>query len=1188
MRHRHIYLAVVLLFVVALNLPALAQSDRGAINGTVVDPSGAAIAKAQITATNKATGETRRVIASDEGNFLLPEVKASNWTVKVEAQGFKSAETTVQVPVAITRTISFRLEVGAESSEVTVTAEAPALITESPVLSTNVTERQVKQLPIEVSAEIAGRTPLGFIFLDSNVTSSDYNNPQGASTFRVNGGQALGTEILIDGANTRRAQNGSYFTEIAPGPDAFQEFTYITTQYSAEYGNSSSGVVNFTLKSGTNKLHGEVYEYLKNEALNANSWNNNFFGFNKDRDREHDFGGNIGGPVFIPKIYDGRNKTFFFFNYSGFRFSEGQTKFVTVPTAKMRTGDFSEVPNQIYDPHMDPAQRAANPIPGNRLDLYTSTVTGQPVLDPIGMNILRAFPTPTRAGIFQNYLASTTRPIHTNSQVYKVDQIISDKQRFNVSYTYRDQPSIKGGFPTLPAPAIAAGVWDQVFKSHFARAQHDYTISNNILNHFNIGWNRIYVANLNSTLGFDTASLGFPAGTNAGITFPLVEFPGYDANVDAQAVQGIGSTWWNDHMGDNQVEISDGLTWVKGKHTLKFGADFRIQQLNVFQNFDNGGHFNFRGDQTGSPAGGGWSLASLATGATEWSWVTLTSAEPAWRYFTHSYYFNDDFKITPRLTLNLGVRYELQTPRTEAHDYYRAFDPNAMNPDVNRLGALAGAGGQGGVTAAHRGLIELDKSDFSPRFGFAYSLTPKTIVRGGMGLYYSPYLYDASSGILGYRAGRRIIPPYELNFGNLRTNAFLSGYPLAPLPDPDGQFIGSDVDYYQEDAKAGRTTQWSLDVQRELPGNMVVSLGYIGNKGTRLRSGYDRVNALPLADMKLGWEILRKNVNDLTAADRAYATSVGINLPGSSNAVFTGFNGSVAQALKPYPQYSNIVSKLEDRGASWYNAMNLKLDRRFSRGLQFGFSYTWSKLITTAGDDLFGNSPLNSVLQNPFDTRSIRALSPSNAPHVVAINYIYELPMGKGKQFLNNNDILDKIVGGWQVGGIHRYTSGTPVSVFQGGGARDFLDVLGYYGNIRPSLTGQEILLGNDLTGRTTAVLNPAAFTLPPGFAAPPTTNVSDPAYGAYYADPTKFFGNAPAVLNARVNPYYNENFSIIKNTRIKESMGFEFGAEFFNLFNRHRYAYPQTNRDTGNSFGTQTVADGNARRIQLRAKFTF
>ncbi|HWR14652.1 MAG TPA: TonB-dependent receptor [Terriglobales bacterium] len=1197
----------------ALCLTTNAQSDRGSITGTVQDSTGAMVANAKISAVDQATGETRTTTSSASGSYQLPELKASTWTLSAEAPGFKKTTyDNVKIAVGVVQSVNITLTVGAASETVNVEGEVQAIQTENATMQTNVTERQVREMPLQVQSDYAGRSPLAFIFLDSNVTSSDNGSQQNATSFRVNGGQALGAEILIDGANTRRAQNGSFFTEVAPGPNAFQEFTYNTSSYSAEFGNSSAGVVNLTLKSGTNKIHGEVYELFRNEALNANSWNNNNQGLRKGRDRQNDFGFNLGGPVYIPKIYDGRNKTFFFFNYNGYRNTKSENRYITIPTAKMRTGDFSELltdpdvlringgnPVLIYNPHQDPNLRTpAAAITGNRLDLYN----GGALLDPVGLNILKSYPTPTGSGVFHNYLANSSAPINMDSEVVKIDQILTDKQRLSVSYSYRNQPSIKGGFPRMPSPAIATGVWDQAFKSHYARAQHDYTISPTMLNHFNIGWNRVYVENKNSTYGFDPRTLGMPPGATANLTFPMVEFwdPGILAGgdlTDPRAAQGIGSTWWHDQMGDNMVQINDTVSWSTGKHTFKFGGELRIQQLNMFQNFDNGGHFSFSGEQTrGNDFStlSGWNMASLATGASRQTWVTITSDKPAYRYKTWAGFVNDDFRVTQRLTLNLGLRYELQLPRTEAHDFYRAFDPTAANPDVNRPGALVSA-----TQSGNRGLMETDKTNFAPRFGLAYSLDNKTVLRGGMGIYYSPFLYGAGGGQQGYRAARYLEPNWG-GFGGLgwmTPGVYLSGLPNAPITDPNGQYIGSDVEYFQTDAKTGRTVQWNLDVQRELPGNFVATAAYIGNKGTRLRSNLLRVNAAPLNVLKLGNDLLNKNINAVDATDRAYATSVGVTLPANGDAVYAGFNGSVAQALRPFPQYNRINSGMEALGQSWYNAMNLRVERRFAAGFQFMASYTWSKLITTASDDLSGNSLLNNVLQNPFDPRSVRATSATNAPHVFVFNYLFELPFGKGKPLLNNNSILDKIVGGWQFSGIHRYQSGLPLVVSINGGAyRGFLDMVGYYGNLRPNLTGQNPVQSYNATGATVDVLNPAAFSAPPQYTnCPGGCVIGNAAYAAYYnRDPNVWFGTAPAVLGNTVLPYYSENFSLLKKVSVTEGMFAEIGAEFFNPFNRHRYWMPDSNLDgfnngnpTNGNFGVSSVQD-DPRVIQLRVRFVF
>jgi hypothetical protein len=490
----------------------------------------------------------------------------------------------------------------------------------------------------------------------------------------------------------------------------------------------------------------------------------------------------------------------------------------------------------------------------------------------------------------------------------------------------------------------------------------------------------------------------------------------------------------------------------------------------------------------------------------------------------------------------------------------------------------------------------------------AYALNEKTVIRAGAGLYYAPILYGLNgngsikNGTIGYSNDVLFTP----NGRNTPTNQFLSTFrPLVPV-DPAAQFVGDTgvvLPYFDKDFKTGRTFQFTVDLQRELPFNMVASVGYIGHRADRLRSNFGRLNALPLEFLRLGFPILDKNINDLNADDRAYATSIGINLPANANAVYPGFNGNVAQALRPFPQYgTNIENYLESQGVSNYNALQLKLDRRFSQGFQFGMSYTFSRLITNAAEDVLGGgSALTGVLQNPFDRSSLKTVSSTNSPHVFVVNFLAELPFGKGKRFLDQGGLTNALFGGFQISGIFRYQQGTPLVIGLDpnlSGAGNFLQLAGYNGNLRPNLTGQPIRLETRNPAPTFPgrfyVLNPAAFSAPRNFATP-NAAVGSAAYRAYYADPSVFFGNAPAVIDdVRSAPFFSESISILKKTRLTERFTLEFGAEFFNVFNRVRFFPPDTflGRPTGTgftngNFGAEGAVD-DPRSIQLRARIIF
>ncbi len=1210
--------------LVASAVATNAQSDRGAINGTITDQSGAVVADAKVTATNVENNEVREVETTNAGTYALSQLPAAVYRMTIEAPGFKTTTIDeVQVAVSITRTVDVKLEVGGVGESVTISSDdLPTLQTETPVQQLNVTERQVRELPLLVAAESGGRSPLGFIFLDSAITgTSSGSSGTNATSFRVNGGQGLGTDILIDGGATRRAENGTYFSEVAPGPNAFQEFTVSTASYSAEFGNSSGGIVNFTIKTGGNDLHGEAYLFHINEAFNANIDRNRLLDIDKPKDRQFDFGGSIGGPVVIPYLYNGRNRTFFFFNYGGYRTKQSETVDISVPTALMRQGDFSELltdpyilqffggPVQIFDPSQPVGQRTA--IPGNRLDQYQ----GGALIDPIGQNFLNLFPLPNQTGplgssVYKNFRATSTAPAETNYYVTKITHSLTDRQTLNVSYTYRKLPSTKGGFPRFPLPWVAQGVWNQLFKSHYARLQYDWTITPTLLNHFNAGFTRSNVANRNFTRGMPVSDLGLRENATQNLGLPLIGFPGYGdpvASLDPRALQAGGSTFFDNEVGDNTAQFSDTATLLVGRHTMKFGADVRIQQLNNSNHFDIGGNFNFRSNQTANSNdfNEGWPIASLITGRPEFSFNSLQSIDPGFRFFSNAYFFQDDFKITPRLTLNLGLRYDYGRPREEARDKYRGFDPTIPNPLAGgRLGAIVSAPGSPGaeIVSEFPGLVEPDRTNFGPRVGFAYSIDDRTVVRGGYGIYYAPVIYNdfGNTGQLGFSPGA-----VNIN-GGLDAFITLQNYPSVPLANPTDQAVGqldrTDLDFFNTNFKTGRSAQWSLDVQRELPYNFVVTVGYNGNKGTRLRSNFQPLNALPFEALKLGLPLLSKRLADVTSLERQYAASVGVPLPSSPADVYPGFefqggafSQTVAQALKPYPQYGVINNRLQSEGQSIYHAFKVDIQRRFAQGFQFGLSYTHAKLITDAGEDLFGDSPLNGVVQNPFNRAGLRAESPNSLPHSVVFNYIIELPFGKDKPYLNDSSWLDRVVGGWQVSGIHRYRSGTALTPFIAGGQRDFLTLAGYGGNLRPNLTGEPFEAGRQVAGGVQYLyLNAGAFSRPQDYRNAPPFSLNgttiNPAYVAYYANPNAFFGDAAPTYNVlRGHPFFSEDFSLLKKTRINETMYFELRAEFFNLFNRGRFGLPNVNLDDVNFGIVSRIGDiFQPRRVQLGARFVF
>ena len=433
----------------------------------------------------------------------------------------------------------------------------------------------------------------------------------------------------------------------------------------------------------------------------------------------------------------------------------------------MRSGDFGELltdpyvlgffgtPVQIFDPAQPVGARTA--IPGNRLDQYL----GGARISPVGQNFLNLFPLPTRSGVFRNYVASTNSTARTNYYVTKLTHNQTDRQTLNFSYTFRKLPSIKGGFPRFPEPFVAQGVWNQIFKSYYARLQHDWTLTPAFINHFNAGFSRSDVQNRNFSRGIPASTLGLSPTATQNFGLPLIGFPGYGdavASTDPRALQPGGSTFFDNRVRDNSEHFSDVATLLKGRHTMRFGGEVRIQQLNNAAHFDIGGNFNFRSNQTANTNdfNQGWPIASLITGRPEFSFNSNQTIDPALRFFSTAFFGQDDIKVTPKLTVNIGVRYDYGRPREEARGFLRGFDPDTANPAAGgRRGAIVGAIGQGGLQSPNFGLVNPDKTNWGPRLGFAYSINEKTVFRGGYGIYYAPVIYNdfGNTGFLGYSPG---------------------------------------------------------------------------------------------------------------------------------------------------------------------------------------------------------------------------------------------------------------------------------------------------------------------------------------------------------------------------------------------------------------------------------------------------
>src|SRR5713226_3408388 len=709
---RFIYTLAYILF--ALTLPLHAQTTNGSIQGTVTDPSGAAVGGASVTGRNLDTGLTITTVTTDAGLYSLANLPPGRYAVTIEGPGLKKyLREGVTVQTGATVALDVQMQLGAVSDNVNVIAHASQLETATSDIGSTVGTSLVANLPLEVSGTI--RNPVQFITLIPGFVGNVGNDPGSNSTddFKVNGGQEGGTDVLVDGVSISLVSPNTQWNK-GVSTEAVQEFKVLQSNFSPEYGESGDGIVNLTMKSGTNNFHGSLYDFYRNRALDANSWKNNRLGLPKTVDTQNDFGGTLGGPVYIPHLYDGRNKTFVFFDYEGFRFHTGGTNVTSLPPEAFRNGDFSALlpATKLYDPTSHAA------IPGNLL-------TNDPNYTPSSVmkKVFTLLP-PTNGSLTNNVVDRSLSRTTANLWDLKIDQNISDRQRISFGFDYDNTNT--GGTSSL----------GPIFGSHtpqrtrYARFSHNYTFTPTVMNQFLFGFSRRFRQEISNSLG-----QGYPQKIGltgvANTTFPCIKFTG---DPYQEALNNCGDS----EFADNVFQVNDSVSWIKGKHNFKFGGEVRMLQFNVRRLTQASGEFDFKAAQTSSSTGtGGDSVASALFGLVDTATLNY-GAFSGVRYKDYSFYGQDTYKLTPRLNLNYGLRYDLDIPATEAQNRFSAVDPALPNPGAgNTLGAYTYFGSGSGRNNQTRPQDVYHKA-FGPRLGFAYTINDKTVLRGGYGIFYEP------------------------------------------------------------------------------------------------------------------------------------------------------------------------------------------------------------------------------------------------------------------------------------------------------------------------------------------------------------------------------------------------------------------------------------------------------------------
>jgi Carboxypeptidase regulatory-like domain/TonB dependent receptor len=1122
-----------------------AQTTNGGIQGTVTDPNGGAVSGASVTSRNLDTGLTQATSTTDAGIYSLPNLPPGRYSVVVEAPGLKKySQEGVTVLTGTTVSLDIPMQVGGVSENVTVIADASQLQTATSEIGSTVEPVLVANLPLAIGGTI--RNPVEFIKLVPGFVGGVDNNPGSNSSddFKVNGGQEGGTDILVDGVSISLVSPNTQWNK-GVSTDAVDEFRVLQSNFSAEYGQSGDGIVSLTLKSGTNQVHGSVYDYFRNAGLDANSWVNNLTGSKRSVDTQNDFGATFGGPVWIPKIYHGKNKTFFFFAYEGFRLKNGGTQFDDFPNEDFRKGDFSALlPTvQLYDPTTHAA------IPGNIL-------TNDPNFTPSKvMTSVFALLPPTNGGLTSNVLDHTVSSTTANLFDVKIDHAFSEKHRISGGLDYDNTRT--GGSSDL-GPIFGSSLPQS---TRYARISDNYVFTPSLVNQALFGFSRRFRGEVANSLG-----QGYPGkigltGVND-TTFPCIKWGGTNYQVN---------NCGDSQFADNVFQINDAVSWIKGKHSFKFGGEIRMLQFNVRRLTQGSGEFDFSSAQTSSTGDasglGGYSVASSLFGLSDTTTLNYGNFSGV-RYKDYALYAQDSYKFNSKLTLNYGLRYDIDLPASEAFDRFSAVDPKLPNPDAgNILGAYTYFGTGAGRNGQKRPQDVYHKA-FGPRLGFAYSINDKTVIRGGYGIFYESMKEGsfADQDGLGFfnRQTVNVTNGGPTQIDNGVTHIFPATGPLTPGAQNNQNGV------ILVPANTGRPADiqtWNLDIQRQVLNNLMVSVAYVGSKGTHLPALNIIPNQVNPSFLSLGGELTMPS-SCLAADTCPKSVAAGLTLP------YAGFTGNINQLLRPFPQYGNFNQEdnsfTPDRtGNSTYHAMQLQVNKRFAQGLSFLVSYTVSKNITdadSAGPGVSGFIGTNSFIgENSYNRKAEKAVSQLDTPQSLVASFFYELPVGRGKPYLNSGGLKDRVVGGWYVSTILSYHSGTPTEVYGNcqGTAGDVLfggcNVTGAGARVNV-VPGVRQTNASNFNPSTEPFWNPAAFT---------------PAENCATSATTCAFGNEGRSLPlARSFGGKNEDFTIGKKTPlIGEKATVDFQASFFNMFNRHIYSTPSN--VFGPSLQTPFIAAG-------------
>jgi hypothetical protein len=1133
-----ITLAALLLAIAPARLRA--QAGSGELTGEVRDPSGAVVAGARVSLTQNDTNLTFASATSNGGIYSFSALKPVLYELVVEATGFKRlVRQQIRVVTAELLRVDVDLQIGGAEESVTVTADASPLRSEMPTIAQSVKTELIQALPLN------GRNFVPLVGLTPGVAL-----PPGQFFPRLNGGRPRTNEYLYDGISVLQPEPGQ--VAFYPIVDAIQEFSVQTNVPSAEFGRFNGGVINLTTRSGGNAYHGTLFEFFRHEGLNARNLFQPATPANPDkpRYRRNQFGGVFGGPIV-------RDRTFFFVDHQGTRQSIAKTGTSTVPTLAQRSGNFSaSLAAPLYrTPGGTVTTTAAGNTPITTLDTAGNTIQVRngmifrptdhiayvgnqiPVntFDAVAATLLDRYPLPTSAGAANNFTRTASEPDQQDQFDVRLDHHFSQRDQMFGRYSYfRDDTSpvtaLPDGSGAVAAGSLATGSQRTLGQSFASNYLH--TFSSNLLNEARIGYTRRAISRAALLLPAPPSqSLGLPGiPSNAAFNNELPTF-----SISGFQTLGPPSSVDSEFRTDS-VEVADSVSWLHGRHAFKFGADFRFFRLDVIQPPSPTGSFTFSTlftDLNGVP-GTGNTLASFLTGAVQSFSIDLQENKLRPRAWFQEWFAQDVWKLTQRLTLSGGLRWTLNFPSTEADDQGAVF--NLQTQQLDRFG-------QNGFRRSAR---KLHWGNLAPRAGLAYLLTENTVIRSGYGISY----FDMSGITTPFTNPQFpfVQTVQQSNLNNTNAAFFLQNGPnVQPIPLTPDAGLGQSVYSADYHLGSGYAQQWNLAVQRQVTTNLSFELAYTGSKVTHIGVPDYNVNQLTAAQLALGSALTENVPNPFVG-----------QIPASSPLGRATI--SRAQLLKPFPRFQNVILFRNNVGNTSYHGLYSKLEKRFSRGLSFLVSYTFSKLLDDASSVFDSSLGIGSVANFPvadsFNRSLERDVSSGDIPHVLAISYTYDLPVGPGHA-LHPEGALGKLVNGWQLMGNVSVQSGLPLAIAQTTNNNAFTG----FATQRPSCTGDPHLPASQRS--TARFFNTAVFQATPQF-----------GIGTCSRNPVR----GPA--------YRNADLALAKRTPLKESLSLDFRAEIFNLTNTPLLGNPNTT--VGNpAFGTITSA-GDPRVVQLALKLHF